>query len=1675
MPSGNINLAHLKAHADKDRDVALFPHEATSIIYDNTSSGLASDNVQDAVDEINDRTTNLETDYAIKELWEDISNNTTGTITVYQKQPPYEEEIIEIGEDKAYNGEDALCVQIGEDGRPKDEAVLDANGKVVLADIDSSGNYTLHIGYDTNDTPIPPTTPISGNYALIWQVKGYAKDLFIIPASKLVDSYNVDSPFARDFSTKEIFPINDGDDLNIKSGGFKDENVTTAVKLGDSENASLDTDNKTILGGINEVYNNPLSCGIIDIAPPTLTDNGNGTCTIASCNVAIMNNANHIPPIKKYTVAEATLSFTDGAEEYVAVDYNSGSPIYYKETNPLNLNGSDKLFIYAVWRVGNILHSSDQDSIGLGLSNKINERMLLVEPYAVARTGGLALSETTTPANRTILCSSALVFKGVAKENVLDFDSSADSLTEVISTASGWTYNNVTVYDNQNYNPVGSGKLPMLAEKWGFRLFYRSIGDAKQVFYVLNTDYYVSEALAREQATKGRSDIPTVLKNHCLWVGYSLIQYNATSGTTESLTLTKTYSSGFVLPNHDDTLNKSLAGSGVTWGHISSDVQTIYGAKTFDSNIAVSTSLPTLSSHLTRKDYVDSGLSGKADIISGGVEDNFVSIDSVGNIKDSGFNAGDFALYDAVVDLVSNQTIGGIKTFSDTVYFNGSAYFAGEKVQVDTKISVSDNILALNFGEVGAGVTNIISGTIVDRGSLDPFAFVLNESTGYFGIGIYKWEIDYNGKTGSFNLNDEVKGLTSLATGYVVSDDGSTITLKITNGTFINGETLENQTVTGSATITTATLIDDTQTVLTRQDTPTSNGILYYNATEMRGDTSSNFTYNDTSKVLTINGKTSTEWNTAYTHSQLTSGNPHNVTKSDIGLGNVENTALSTWAGSSNITTLGTISSGVWNGSIIGASYIEDKFLRNDGSDTTSGSITCNNIYTNQGNGLYITDNDIYRKSDTSNLVITGGDPSSANGANIELYGGLHPTLANLGVFDCDEHRFRNVASNKTILTMKAVDGTAVFNAVVSWTGGNSTNANTAYSHSQLTSGNPHNVTKSNVGLGNVENTALSTWTGSSNITTLGTISSGVWNGSTIGASYIEDKFLRNDSNDSTTGTLTINGSLVLASGSITDATKPISFGSNLLLTTGGLIADAYISTQDYYYIGDQSVDGSIRLINNSGELAIEKRVSGSWVDSPISEVDTLDSVTTRGNTTTNPISVKSCTINSDDATESPRINYSSSNELRYLSEQSTSDNSYSTTTGGGFIFVGTSTGVEVYESDNAGSITYKNQVIVSDYVLGMVYLDGILYCACNTLGVKSYSVNSTTGALTLIDTDYQGGNYYDVTSDGMYIYCAIGLNGVVVYSVSSGVFTLTNAKDAGGSYNGVYYDSVSGYLICANDSLGIMSYSISAGTITLVDSDFVDGSYQKVTRIGSYLAVTCYGSGVRIYTINSGVFSLVDTDTQGGNYTYVATDGIRLFCNSSTKGLLVYNVETSTLYLLDEVNTSTSYQGISSDGYRIYAMILSDGFKVYEIKHYANVDRYISATGYKGTPHNNIVTGMIIDASADDYFVLPTESYTNACRKMPIAYDFVIEKASYTQDRDISSLTLVVDMFLNEESGTPIGTFTFIISEAGGISYSNLSTPVVVPKESYICCRVVSSSNTGADGSIHIHGRSNE
>jgi hypothetical protein len=68
-------------------------------------------------------------------------------------------------------------------------------------------------------------------------------------------------------------------------------------------------------------------------------------------------------------------------------------------------------------------------------------------------------------------------------------------------------------------------------------------------------------------------------------------------------------------------------------------------------------------------------------------------------------------------------------------------------------------------------------------------------------------------------------------------------------------------------------------------------------------------------------------------------------TKSDVGLSAVENTALSTWAGSTNLTTLGTIATGTWNASVIAGQYGGTGVANTGKTITLGGNLTTSGAF----------------------------------------------------------------------------------------------------------------------------------------------------------------------------------------------------------------------------------------------------------------------------------------------------------------------------------------------------------------------------------------------------------------------------------------------------------------------------------------------------------------------------------------------------------------------------------------------------------------------------------------------------------------------------------------------------------------------------------------------------------
>ena len=171
-------------------------------------------------------------------------------------------------------------------------------------------------------------------------------------------------------------------------------------------------------------------------------------------------------------------------------------------------------------------------------------------------------------------------------------------------------------------------------------------------------------------------------------------------------------------------------------------------------------------------------------------------------------------------------------------------------------------------------------------------------------------------------------------------------------------------------------------------------------------------------------------YDTAYTHSQVTTGNPHNVTKSDVGLGNVDNTADA------------------------------DKPV----STAQQTALDLKEDKANKGvaNG--------YAELDASGTVPTAQLPSFVD--DVLEYN-------TLGDFSATGETGKIYVAKDTNLTYRW-SGSAYVEISASLALGETSSTayrgdrgKTAYDHSQLTTGNPHNVTLSDVG-GTTDHTALS-------------------------------------------------------------------------------------------------------------------------------------------------------------------------------------------------------------------------------------------------------------------------------------------------------------------------------------------------------------------------------------------------------------------------------------------------------------------------------------------------------------------------------------------------------------------------------------------------------------------------
>jgi hypothetical protein len=113
------------------------------------------------------------------------------------------------------------------------------------------------------------------------------------------------------------------------------------------------------------------------------------------------------------------------------------------------------------------------------------------------------------------------------------------------------------------------------------------------------------------------------------------------------------------------------------------------------------------------------------DAISGGLSSVTIAKSQITDFTESDY-----------VHITGDENVGGNKTFLNDVSVAGTFTIAGSAFQVDTEhVRTSDNIITVNYGEVGTGVTSLSAGIVVDRGSEEDYYFIFNEISDTFRIG----------------------------------------------------------------------------------------------------------------------------------------------------------------------------------------------------------------------------------------------------------------------------------------------------------------------------------------------------------------------------------------------------------------------------------------------------------------------------------------------------------------------------------------------------------------------------------------------------------------------------------------------------------------------------------------------------------------------------------------------------------------------------------------------------------------------------------------------------------------------------------------------------------------------------------------------------------------------------
>jgi len=265
--------------------------------------------------------------------------------------------------------------------------------------------------------------------------------------------------------------------------------------------------------------------------------------SVDACCVNLWDNANFEGYPVNYTFAATEVTLNNNTTNYVVADYNGGTPIIKVITNVELITESDVVPILTIYDAGGFFHVLNWDELGVGLPNKLHQRLVKTQRYQ--RESGLSTYLLQPGVNLTFGITEGKVWYG-AKRQAVDAINSTIDLVFLVAPAG--TVTPITALNNTHYYN-GGVYSELTPNRYAINWIYRGIEEQKHCYVMIGDgDYNLAQAQDAQPPSA-----PAIITSHAQLIAKVIVQKSSNTVYSLQSAFDVTFSAAGIT-NHNDLI-----------------------------------------------------------------------------------------------------------------------------------------------------------------------------------------------------------------------------------------------------------------------------------------------------------------------------------------------------------------------------------------------------------------------------------------------------------------------------------------------------------------------------------------------------------------------------------------------------------------------------------------------------------------------------------------------------------------------------------------------------------------------------------------------------------------------------------------------------------------------------------------------------------------------------------------------------------------------------------------------------------------------------------------------------------------------------------------------------------------------------------------------------------------